>query len=106
VLDMAFPPSFFPPLWAYEVCLFVRLKGAIASNRSLTINYQQRQPDTQRIFRAQRSGVFTNCSSCSNERVVAWQWMGFGHYAAKRSNRGSNAVTPSQVTAHAAKQNA
>jgi hypothetical protein len=43
MLDMAFPPSFFPPLSAYEVCIFVRLRAALANNRSLTINYRERQ---------------------------------------------------------------
>ena len=57
MLDMGFPPSFFPPLWAYEVYIFVRLKVAIASHRSLTINYDQKQPAAQTIFQSPRRGL-------------------------------------------------
>jgi hypothetical protein len=35
-----FPTIVFPPLWAYEVCIFVRLKAAIANNTSLTMDYR------------------------------------------------------------------
>ena len=74
MLDMAFPPSLFPPLWAYEVCIFVRLRTAIASNRSLTTNYRQRQSDTARYLNHRAVRPFTNCSSCANERMGGMAW--------------------------------
>jgi hypothetical protein len=65
MLDMAFPPSFFPPLSAYEVCIFVRLRAAIASDRSLTINYRRRQSGTTRYVNRHAARQFTNCSFCA-----------------------------------------
>jgi hypothetical protein len=65
-----FPTIIFPRLWAYEVCIFVRLKVAIASDTSLTINCHPEAIANQiRYFTTLRRSLRI-AHLVANERVV------------------------------------